>query len=89
VAYLASDACSENGEVFIAGGGHFATVQTRESVGLDFDNPGDISAEVLAARLEEIKDMENAILYDDAMAAVGATFARLKSLVGATRREAK
>ena len=81
VAYLASEACRENGETFIAGGGHFATAETRESVGIDYDDPSEISAESLMARLAEIKDMKNAVVYDDAMAAVGATFSRLNSLV--------
>ncbi|MDH3232135.1 MAG: SDR family NAD(P)-dependent oxidoreductase [Alphaproteobacteria bacterium] len=82
VAYLASEACAVNGETLVAGGGHFAAAETRESVGIDFDDMNAITVEALASRLDEIRDMDGAILYDDALQAVGATFARLKARAG-------
>lgn len=80
VAFLASEACSLNGEVLIAGACHVAVAETRESVGIDFDNPDNISAEILAARMPEILNSEGAIHYRDAMDAVGVAFERLKCL---------
>ena len=80
VAFLASEACNLNGEILIAGACHVATAETRETVGIDFDDPAAITAEALAARLPEIQNSEGAIRYRDAMAAVGATFERLKGL---------
>ena len=61
--------------------GHFATARTLESRGIDIDNPADVSAEALAARLAEISDMRDPLLYPDALAAVGATFNRVKARV--------
>ena len=64
----------------IAGGGHFATARTLESRGIDIDNPADVSSEAIAARFAELSDMRDPLLYPDALAAVGATFERVKKL---------
>ncbi len=80
VALLCSEQCPVSGEIVIAGGGHFATARTLESRGIDIDNPSDVSAEAIAARWQEIADMRDPPLYPDALAAVGATFARVKTL---------
>jgi NAD(P)-dependent dehydrogenase (short-subunit alcohol dehydrogenase family) len=80
VALLSSEACPVSGEIMIAGGGHFATARTLESRGIDIDNPADVSAEAIAARWREIAEMRDPLLYPDALAAVGATFARVKTL---------
>ena len=82
VAFLASDDCLLNGEVLIGGGCHFAAAETRESAGFDFGDPGEITAEAIAARIADIADMTGAIRYRDALEAVGATFARLEELEG-------
>jgi len=37
VSWLASDACTANGEILVAGGGRFRRVETRETVGLSPD----------------------------------------------------
>jgi len=39
-----------------------------------------VSAEAIAARMREIADMRDPLLHPDALAAVGATFARVKAL---------
>jgi NAD(P)-dependent dehydrogenase (short-subunit alcohol dehydrogenase family) len=80
VVLLASEQCPVSGEVVIAGGGHFATARTLESRGIDVDNPAEVSAEALAARWREISDLRDPLLYPDALAAVGVTFARVKEL---------
>jgi NAD(P)-dependent dehydrogenase (short-subunit alcohol dehydrogenase family) len=82
VAYLASDSCKLNGEILIAGGGHFALARTLESRGIDIDDPAEISAETIARRWNEIADMTDPVSYPDALQAVGVTFSRLKRLVG-------
>jgi NAD(P)-dependent dehydrogenase (short-subunit alcohol dehydrogenase family) len=82
VAYLASERCKLNGEILIAGGGHFALARTVESQGIDIDDPADVSAELVAERWNEIADMKGAGIYADALVAVGVTFARLKKLAG-------
>lgn len=80
VALLCSEQCPVSGEIVIAGGGHFATARTLESRGIDIDDPAGVSAEAIAARWREIADLRDPLLYPDALAAVGATFARVKAL---------
>ncbi len=80
VALLCSEACPVTGDIVIAGGGHFATARTLESPGIDIDDPAEVSAEAIAARLAEISDMRDPLLFPDALKAVGATFDRVKFL---------
>jgi NAD(P)-dependent dehydrogenase (short-subunit alcohol dehydrogenase family) len=84
VALLCSAQCPVSGEIVIAGGGHFATARTLESRGIDIDDPAAVSAEAIAARWAEIADLRDPLLYPDALAAVGATFARVKALAART-----
>lgn len=84
VAWLASDRCDWNGEVLIAGGGHFARARTFESKGVDFDDPAQLDADALDAAIPRIADMDGASMPDDALAAVGETFDRLAALAGAS-----
>jgi NAD(P)-dependent dehydrogenase (short-subunit alcohol dehydrogenase family) len=83
VTWLASERCDWNGEILIAGGGHFARARTAESAGCDFDDPAAIDAEAVAARSAAIADLGDAGWPDDALAAVGRTFARLERMAGA------
>jgi NAD(P)-dependent dehydrogenase (short-subunit alcohol dehydrogenase family) len=80
VSLLCSEACPVSGDIVIAGGGHFATARTLESHGIDIDDPARVSAEAIVARLAEISDMRDPLLFPDALTAVGATFDRVKSL---------
>jgi NAD(P)-dependent dehydrogenase (short-subunit alcohol dehydrogenase family) len=80
VAFLASAECPFSGEILIAGGGHFALARTMETRGIDIDDPKQVSAEALRARLGEIADFEKPLVYQDALKAVGATFDRVKRL---------
>jgi NAD(P)-dependent dehydrogenase (short-subunit alcohol dehydrogenase family) len=82
VVLLAADSCPFSGEILIAGGGHFAMARTVETRGIDIDDPGAVTAETLAARLAEIADYRDALVYPDALKAVGATFDRVKRRAG-------
>lgn len=82
VAWLCSDACPLNGEIVIAGGGHFARARTMESRGIDIADAAGITAENLAARWPEIASMQDPLVYDDALKAVGATFDALQRRAG-------
>jgi hypothetical protein len=82
VAYLASRECRLNGEVLIAGGGHFAIARTIETRGIDIDDPARITADTVAAEIGTITDTSRFELYPDALAAVGVTFERLKRQAG-------
>jgi NAD(P)-dependent dehydrogenase (short-subunit alcohol dehydrogenase family) len=85
VSYLASEACSLNGEVLIAGGGHFCIARTIETIGVDIVDKEDISAETIAANIDKITDTSRYHLYPDALAAVQVTFDRLSALEGKAR----
>ena len=82
VAWLCSDACTLSGEILIAGGGHFARAETCESVGIDIENPAEVSAEAIRRRWKKIANMRKALVFPDALKAVGATFDVLKKRVG-------
>jgi NAD(P)-dependent dehydrogenase (short-subunit alcohol dehydrogenase family) len=77
VTYLASEACKLNGEILIAGGGHFCIARTIETLGLDIDDPAGITADAVAANIEAITDTSRVKMYPDALAAVQVTFDRL------------
>jgi len=77
VTFLASRDCGLNGQVLIAGGGHFAIARTIETIGIDVENPTEITAETVASRIDAIVDTDNFGLYPDAIAAVQVTFDRL------------
>jgi NAD(P)-dependent dehydrogenase (short-subunit alcohol dehydrogenase family) len=80
VTWLASDRCMLQGEILIAGGGHFAIARILESLGVDIDDPSKLSAEVIDAGIAGIADLTNAPHYYDALSAVGKTFSRLDAL---------
>ena len=56
--------------------------RTVECRGIDLDDPTTASAEIVAERWNEIADMKDTLVYDDALQAVGVTFTRLKKLAG-------
>ena len=82
VALLAAEECPFSGEILIAGGGHFALARTMETRGIDIDDPKQVSAETLRARIAEIGDFDRPLVYADALKAVGATFDRVKRVAG-------
>jgi hypothetical protein len=81
VTFLASRECNLNGEVLIAGGGHFCIARTIETLGIDIDNPAEITADAVAANIGTITDTTRIEMYPDALAAVQVTFDRLSSRV--------
>ena len=77
VTFLASRECQLNGEVLIAGGGHFCIARTIETLGVDIDDPKEITADAVAANIATITDTSRIEMYPDALAAVQVTFDRL------------
>lgn len=77
VSYLASRDCTLNGEVLIAGGGHFAIARTIETLGIDIADPDGITAEAVQAAIGQITDTTRVGMYPDALGAVQVTFDRL------------
>ena len=78
VAYLASSACTGSGDIVVAGGGHFAVARMVESRGIYIDDRAELDAESVAARFEEIRDLDGAAPFSSAMDAVGPTFEKLR-----------
>jgi hypothetical protein len=81
VTYLASRECKLNGEVLIAGGGHFAIAKTIETLGIDIDDASQISGDAVLANIDIITDTSRIEIYPDALAAVQVTFDRLAASV--------
>lgn len=77
VSYLASRDCMLNGEVLIAGGGHFAIARTIETLGIDIADPGGVTAEAVHAAIGQITDTTRVGMYPNALGAVQVTFDRL------------
>ncbi len=89
VTYLASRECKLNGEVLIAGGGHFCIARTIETLGLDIDDPAGVTADAAAAHIDRITDTRRIEMYPDALAAVQVTFDRLMTRAAARAAGAK
>ncbi|WP_417426808.1 SDR family NAD(P)-dependent oxidoreductase [Hoeflea sp.] len=62
VAYLCSDACSCNGEIFAAGANHFAINRMVQGPGVTFSG-GVPSIDDIAGRISEISTLEGALPY--------------------------
>ena len=77
VSYLAGRDCTLNGEVLIAGGGHFAIARTIETLGIDIADPAAITAEAVLQAIDVITDTSRVGMYPDALGAVQVTFDRL------------
>jgi NAD(P)-dependent dehydrogenase (short-subunit alcohol dehydrogenase family) len=60
VVYLASEECTETGEIILAGGGHYARVHYMQAKGVQFDHVPTVDD--LAARWTQIMDMRDAEL---------------------------
>lgn len=60
VVHLASEECTETGEVILAGGGQYARVRLMQAQGTHFEKAP--SVEDLAARWDQVMDMEGAQL---------------------------
>lgn len=88
VSYLASRDCTLNGEVLIAGGGHFAIARTIETLGIDIADPAAITAEAVQEAIGTITDTTRVGMYPDALGAVQVTFDRLVEQAKARRGEA-
>jgi NAD(P)-dependent dehydrogenase (short-subunit alcohol dehydrogenase family) len=68
VAYLASDRCQDNGQIFAVGGGYVAKVAVVEGAGVSF--PSDrVTPEGIAERWSEISDLGKARPFANAMEA--------------------
>lgn len=66
VVYLCSEHCTENGGIFLAGGGNFAKAQMVANDGITIEKREDISVENIAKSIYEITDMSNAQPYENA-----------------------
>ncbi|MDI3313038.1 MAG: SDR family oxidoreductase [Mycobacterium sp.] len=58
VGYLCTEECSDNGSVFIVGGGQIQRVALFENAGVSFENPP--AVDEVAARWAQITDLSNA-----------------------------
>ncbi len=75
VAYLASEGCEANGQVYAVGGGYVSRVAVVEGAGAMLD--GDVTPEQVAGAWAQIEDLSAAKPFANAMEAVGAALGRL------------
>lgn len=75
-AWLVSEACSVNGETFVAGTGHFGRAQMVENRGIKLSPDQPITPEDVAARIDDIRDMSDTATYKDAVDSFMATTER-------------
>ncbi len=75
VAYLASEACDDNGQVYAVGGGYVSRVAVVEGKGAVFTGDA-LEPEDLAARWDAINDLSEATPFGSAMEAVQAALSR-------------
>lgn len=68
VAYLSSNACTENGCAYSAGGGYFARDEMMQGKGARFSLDNPITPEMIAGRWAEINSMADPTGYPDVMA---------------------
>lgn len=69
VAYLASESCSETGEIYAVGGGYVSRVAVVEGEGTFFAS-GELTPEHIASSWAQINDLEKARPFANAMEAV-------------------
>ena len=75
VAYLASERCDDNGQVYAVGGGYVSRVAVVEAPGTFFPG-GDLTPEQVAESWAHINDLEGAKPFGNAMEAVQVALAK-------------
>ena len=67
VAWLCSEQCNANGEIIAATAGNYARVQYFQSEGVQFDPDEPVTIEMVADKIDKIRDMSNAKPYTGMM----------------------
>jgi len=75
--WLASERCGVSGKIFIAGAGYFSRAAIMEGPGVHLGADSDISVEMVAERIDEIKSLEGAQEFEAAMDEGSRIFAAL------------
>ena len=60
VAWLCSEECDANGEIIAATAGNYERVQYFQSEGVQFDPDEPVTVDMLAERIDKIRDLSNA-----------------------------
>lgn len=76
VAYLASETCTANGQVYAVGGGYVSRVAVVEGAGVTLT--GEVTPEAVRDAWGQIEDLSAARPFEDAMQAVGAALGRVR-----------
>jgi len=67
VGYLSSEDCKDTGKVFTAGGGYFGRAAVMEGQGCYYDPDETITVEMVAKKIDNIKDLQSAREFDSAI----------------------
>ena len=73
VAWLCSEECNANGEIIAATAGNYARVQYFQSEGVQFDPDQPVTIEMLAEKIDRIRDLSKAKPYTGLMGTVEAS----------------
>src|SRR3984885_9193614 len=73
VAWLCSEECDANGEIIAATAGNYARVQYFQSEGVQFDPDQPVTIEMLAEKIDRIRDLSKAKPYTGLMGTVEAS----------------
>ncbi|MHB8780614.1 MAG: SDR family oxidoreductase [Candidatus Geothermincolia bacterium] len=78
VAWLSSDLCTVSGEMFTAGAGYYSRAAIMEGPGVFFNPDDPITMEMVAEKIDQIRDLTGAATFDNAMAQTGKALSHLK-----------
>ncbi len=77
VAWLCSDNCEDSGKIFSAGGGYFSRAAIVEGPGVVFDSKQEISVDMVAEKIDQVKNLEGAQEFSSAMEQVGTIMSKV------------
>jgi NAD(P)-dependent dehydrogenase (short-subunit alcohol dehydrogenase family) len=78
VAWLCSDLCTVSGQMMTAGAGYFSRAAIMEGPGVFIDNSQPITVEMIAEKIDQIRDLTGAEEFDSAMAQTQRALSQIK-----------
>ncbi len=80
VAWLCSEECDANGEIIAATAGNYARVQYFQSEGVQFDPDEPVTIDMVAEKIDQIRDLSNAKPYTGLMGTVEQSLRKMGKL---------
>ncbi len=77
VVYMCSEQFQESGKIFTAGGGYFSRAAVVEGPGVFFDTGAEITLDMIAGKIEQIRSLEGGREYSSAMEQTGYVLSKM------------